>query len=142
MKNKIIITVSILLGIWVIARAFTNNKSPTQLTSYGHEQWEIQTEERDEGTEVISFSHDWRQLVPNQISLKSGKDYTIEITPESNGKWCMSTIKREWTTSADAQLLIANKTINFSLPKNTAPGTYKLVCNGMWMEQGSIIIEA
>ena len=134
MKNNIIIVVVVITWVSIGTRALMNNKNePTT-------QWREVVEV--EKAEVIALSHNWSQIVPREVILKAWKEYSLEITPESNGKGCMSTIKREWTTSADAQLLIANETIRFSLPKETQPWTYKFVCNGMWMEQGKIIVEA
>jgi len=52
----------------------------------------------------------------------------------------MSTIKREWTTTADAQLIIAGKAIEMVID-DAQPWTYNLVCNGMGMKQGSIVIQ-
>jgi len=91
--------------------------------------------------EIVKMAHNGSQLIPNEVRLKKWKDYTFEITPEVNGQGCMSTIKREWTTTSDAQLIVANQSISFDL-KNAEPGTYKFVCNGMGMQQGKVIIEA
>lgn len=136
MKNNIIIAIVVFLWVALSARAITNNKNQQEI------QWTEVAETQKTEIEVITLSHNWSQLVPREMVLKAWKDYTLEITPESNGKGCMSSIKREWTTSSDAQPLIANKKISFSLPKDTQPWTYKFVCNSMWMEQGKIIVEA
>ena len=105
--------------------------------------WTLVIEPADEisDIEIIKLSHNGRQLIPSEVTLKAWKDYTFEITPESNGIGCMSTIKREWTTISDSQLVLANETILFAM-KNAEVGTYKFVCNGMGMEQGKVVIEA
>lgn len=89
--------------------------------------------------EEIILWHDGRSTMPETTTLPAGKDYKFIITPEKNGVWCMSTIKREWTTTADAQLVVADKTVEFVM-NDATPGTYNFVCNGMGMKQWSIVI--
>jgi len=88
----------------------------------------------------IQLWHDWRNTIPQNINLPAWKDYKFVITPEENGAWCMSTIKREWTTVADTQLVLADKSIEFVM-NDAQPWTYNFVCNGMGMKQWSITIQ-
>lgn len=90
--------------------------------------------------EEITLWHNGSQLVPASTTLPAGKDYKFMITPEKNGAWCMSTIKRKWTTTADAKLVTAWNTVEFVI-NDAQPWTYDLVCNGMWMKQWSIVIQ-
>jgi len=90
--------------------------------------------------EEVALWHDGWNTVPKVTTLPAGKDYKFVITPDKNWVWCMSTVKREWTTTADAQLVIAGKPIEMII-NDAQPWEYKFVCNGMWMEQGSVVIQ-
>ncbi len=90
--------------------------------------------------ETIELGHDGRSTIPATTTLPAWKNYKFAITPEKNGIWCMSTIKRAGTTANDARLIQEGETVEFEI-KNAQPGEYEFVCNGMGMKQGSIIIE-
>lgn len=89
----------------------------------------------------ISLSHDGWNTIPKTTILPAWENYTFIITPEKNWEWCMSTIKRAWTTAWDSKLVIAWEEINFIID-DAQPGEYRFVCNWMWMEQWKVIIEA
>ena len=90
--------------------------------------------------EEVALWHDGWNTVPKVTTLPAGKDYKFVITPDKNWEWCMSTVKREWTTTADEQLVMAGKPIEMVI-NDAQPWEYKFVCNGMWMEQGSVVIQ-
>jgi hypothetical protein len=91
--------------------------------------------------EEILLTHDGRNTVPQITTLHAWKNYKFVITPDKNGQWCMSTIKRAWTTTQDTKLVIEGEPVEFVID-NAQPWEYKFVCNGMGMEQGSVIIQA
>lgn len=88
--------------------------------------------------EEITLWHDGYNTIPQVTTLPAGKDYKFVITPESNGVWCMSTIKRAWTQWWD--LVAKGRPIEMVID-NAQPWEYLFVCNGMDMEQGKIVIE-
>lgn len=90
--------------------------------------------------EEVQLWHDWRNTIPQVTTLPAGKDYKFVITPDADGRWCMSTVKWEGTTIADAKLIQAGKSIEMII-NDAQPWEYKFVCNGMWMEQGKVVIE-
>jgi len=91
-------------------------------------------------TDILLW-HDWWNTIPQITTLAAGGNYKFTITPETNGQWCMSTIKRAWTTTVESKLVLEWEPVEFTI-NDAVPGTYAFVCNGMWMEQGKVIIEA
>jgi len=88
--------------------------------------------------EEIALWHDGWSTIPETTTLPAWKSYKFIITPEANGVWCMSTIKREWTQWWD---IVAEWRPVEMVIDNAQPWTYNFVCSGMGMKQGSIVIQ-
>lgn len=90
--------------------------------------------------QVITAGHDWRNLVPNQITLEEGKSYEIQVTPQSNGIGCMfaATVPTLWS---EVWNIKAWETFTIKVV-NAKVGTYPVICTSMGMKQGEIIVKA
>gem|GEM_PF-6428157 len=55
--------------------------------------------------ESVSLGHDGLQLIPETTRLKAGSDYELTITPNTNGKGCMSTIKMDGVNSSPKPII-------------------------------------
>jgi hypothetical protein len=129
-KRNLLWVLSVILCFWVLTWCTQTQNTETKPTTTQKETYK-----------EVSLSHDWWNTIPQVTTLPAWENYKFVITPESNWKWCMSTIKRAWTTTQDARLIIAWEPIEFVI-NDAQPGEYKLVCNWMWMEQWKIVIEA
>ncbi len=96
--------------------------------------WEVEA-----AYEEIALGHDGLNTIPDVTTLKAGKNYKFTITPEADGKWCMSTIR--WKSDQGGDIVAKGQPIEMVL-ENAEPGEYEFVCNWMWMRQWSVIIEA
>lgn len=89
--------------------------------------------------EVINLWHDWYNTDPENIVLEKWKNYKIVITPESDGKWCMST-QLIPKLKTDISYVRKWEQIVYDI-NNAQAGTYEIVCGSMWMLQWKIIIK-
>ncbi len=94
----------------------------------------------ENGNKTVILSHNWSSLVPIRTVLKAWEEYTLEITPESDWLWCMSTIKMPKVDPTPKPIIEGTK-ITYNV-KNLAPWEYDFVCNWMEMKQWSLLIEA
>jgi hypothetical protein len=46
----------------------------------------------DTTREIVAVGHDGLQFVPSTIKLAKGKNYSIEVTPSSDGRGCMTEV--------------------------------------------------
>ena len=132
-KRNLLWILSIVLCFWILTWCTQTKNIDTNNTQT--------TTTKTQTYKEISLAHDGRNTVPQITTLAAWENYKFVITPEENWKWCMSTIKRAWTTAWDSRLVIAWEPVEFIID-DAQPGEYKFVCNWMWMEQGKIIIEA
>jgi hypothetical protein len=128
--KKWIIAIVALVAVWAIAYMTTGESGLNQTTNTASAEYQ-----------QIDLGHNGLNTVPETTTLSAGKDNKFVITPDSNGQWCMSTIKREGTGPADAKIVQKWKAIEFAI-NDAQPGEYNFVFAWMWMKQGSIIIEA
>ncbi len=90
-------------------------------------------------TEIVTVWHNGWNTEPQEIVLKKGKNYQVVITPDQDGRGCMSTqvipkIKSQVSYVKAGQDIV----YNFN---NPLPGKYEIVCASMWMLQGIIVVK-
>lgn len=88
-------------------------------------------------TETIAWSHDGYNFSPSTLTLATGKNYRITITPTSDGLGCKYSV-----ILPDGREQFIKKGEPFDITVNgSTPGRIKLVCGSMGMRQGEIVIE-
>lgn len=87
--------------------------------------------------EVVSVAHDGMQFVPSTIKLAKWKNYSIEVTPSSDGRGCMTEVvipgKGPHTIKQGEKFVID--------VDGSGAKTIPLVCASMGMKQWEIIVE-
>lgn len=138
--NKII--ASILVFFWIITISNSYNLlsfyAPSSNNNIEKEEIVIK-KETDNSVEIVKVWHDGWNTNPKEIILEKWKNYKVIITPDNNGKWCMSTqlipkIRSKVSYVREWQDIVYN--IN-----NARPWNYEIVCGSMWMLQWTIIIK-
>lgn len=124
-KKSVLVLLS-LISIWLLT--WCGSSTPDVPS------WEVEA-----AYEEVALWHDGLNTIPEVTTLPAGKNYKFTITPEADGRWCMSTIR--WKSDQGGQIVAKGQPIEMVL-ENAEPGEYEFVCNGMGMRQGSVIIEA
>jgi len=122
-----------LLVMWgIIVRGMQLNSQT--VTPVANKTWQW----ADVAYEVVKVGHNWRSLQPEKIVLQAGKSYDIQVTPQSNGIWCMFSATVP-TLNRETYQITANETFSIKVV-NARPGKYPVVCTSMGMSQGEIIV--
>ena len=87
----------------------------------------------------IQLFHNWWWLEDNDIVLKSGNNYEIEIIPKTNGKWCMTSLIIP-KISSQVYPVLSWQIIRYQV-RNIKPWTYDVVCGTMGMPQWRILVK-
>lgn len=130
--NPLIASLLVVFGCYTIYNATVLAQSLTATTSQA-----ISEQVQDMPLETVQVWHDGVAFVPDTIRLKTGKNYKLVVTPESDGKGCNSQvmIPGKW-----AQTI--KKWIPFEIMVDgSSPRRIKLVCASMGMRQWDIIVE-
>jgi hypothetical protein len=69
--------------------------------------------------------------------LQKGKNYSITVTPGSDGLWCKYSVILPWKWE---QYIKKWQPFTFEIDWSE-PKTMNIVCGSMWMRQGKIVIE-
>lgn len=75
----------------------------------------------------LTFKDTYQQFDKTEIVLLKNQSYRIEISPEADGKGCMSTISLPGLTKDKIQLIKKNKKIIYEFTADRA-GSYKFIC--------------
>ncbi len=103
------------------------------------EKKEVKKEIINKKIETITMWHNWWQTEPKVIEIESWVDYKLVITPDENGKWCMSTLVMP---KINKQVHPVRKWVDITYElKNLKKWEYPIVCSSMWMLQGKIIVK-
>lgn len=89
--------------------------------------------------EKIFVKHNWSSVEPYEIKLKAFIKYNLNIMPENDWIWCMTTITIPWVDENIHKIVKWEKII-FNIPA-LSPWTYKLVCSAMWMTHWKLVVE-
>jgi sulfite exporter TauE/SafE len=131
---------SILIFFWITTLSNSYNllafSAPSSRSVVEQEKW---AEQNNLPTETIKVWHDGWNTDPMDIVLEKGKNYKVVITPETNGKWCMST-QLIPKLKSKVSYVRQGEDIIYDL-NNPLSGTYEIVCASMWMLQWRIIIK-
>ncbi len=100
---------------------------------------EKQIEKKEIIVETINVWHDGWQLDPQTTTIDSTKSYKFVITPDANGRWCMSTLV---IPRINKEIHPVRKGVDIVYElNNLLPWKYPVVCSSMWMRQGEIIVK-
>jgi hypothetical protein len=87
--------------------------------------------------EIIKVGHNGLQFVPSTIKLTKGKQYSIEVTPSSDGKGCMTEVM---IPGKGPHAIKNGEKFTIAVDGSSAK-TIPLVCASMGMKQGEIVVE-
>jgi sulfite exporter TauE/SafE len=128
----------ILVTFWILT--FRGSANILWRTDQINNSWSVTVSESiTDSIETIELRHNWSQLVPETTTLSAWKNYTIQITPDSDGLWCMSTITMPLIDRAPRRV-IKGEILSYQI-NNAQPGQYSFVCASMWMSQWKIVVE-
>ena len=138
--NKIIAAILVFFGIVTLSNSYNLLSFYGPSKNNDQEIQEVaQQQENNIGQEVIRVWHDGWNTVPSEIVLEKWKNYKLIVTPETNGRGCMST---QLIPKLKSKVSYVRKweEIVYDI-NNPFPGSYEIVCASMWMLQGTIIVK-
>ena len=143
------IIASILIFFWIITISNSSNLLSFYSPSSNNtnivkqevvtKQEVVKKQKKDNLVEIVRVWHDWWNTDPREVILEKWKNYKVIVTPDSNGKGCMST---QLIPKLKSKVSYVRKWQDIVYEFNNAMSwTYEIVCGSMWMLQGRIIIK-